>query len=106
MINSLGQFDRRIAVPFFGFLDRLSAMDERAPLPADVAIVMASLHEWLADPGDQWGEGVIDSKAFVPSSSDYPVVSGVFLAVGIAVLLINLLVDLSYGFLDPKVRHR
>ncbi len=37
---------------------------------------------------------------------DYPVVSGVFLAVGLAVLLINLLVDLSYGFLDPKVRHQ
>lgn len=39
------------------------------------------------------------------SSRDYPVVSGVFLAVGILVLLVNLLVDLSYGFLDPKVRH-
>ncbi|MEM9407222.1 MAG: ABC transporter permease [Acidobacteriota bacterium] len=37
---------------------------------------------------------------------DYPVVSGVFLCVGLAVLLINLLVDLSYGFLDPKVRHQ
>ena len=37
---------------------------------------------------------------------DYPVVSGVFLAVGMAVLLINLVVDLSYGFLDPKVRHQ
>jgi peptide/nickel transport system permease protein len=37
---------------------------------------------------------------------DYPVVSGVFLVVGVAILLINLLVDLSYGLLDPKVRHR
>lgn len=37
---------------------------------------------------------------------DYPVVSGVFLAVGLAVLLINLVVDLSYGFLDPKVRRQ
>ncbi len=31
---------------------------------------------------------------------DYPIISGVFLIVGIGVLLINLLVDLSYGWLD------
>ncbi len=37
---------------------------------------------------------------------DYPVVTGVFLVVGVGVLLINLLVDLSYGLLDPKVRHQ
>lgn len=36
---------------------------------------------------------------------DYPVVTGVFLVVGIAILAINLFVDLTYGFLDPKVRH-
>jgi peptide/nickel transport system permease protein len=37
---------------------------------------------------------------------DYPIITGVFLVVGVAVMLINLLVDLSYGFLDPKVRMR
>jgi peptide/nickel transport system permease protein len=37
---------------------------------------------------------------------DYPVVSGVFLVVGVGILFINLLVDLSYGILDPKVRHQ
>ncbi|RYE37859.1 MAG: ABC transporter permease, partial [Hyphomicrobiales bacterium] len=37
---------------------------------------------------------------------DYPVITGVFLIIGVAVVLINLLVDLSYGFLDPKVRNR
>jgi peptide/nickel transport system permease protein len=36
---------------------------------------------------------------------DYPVISGVFLIVGVAILLINFLVDLTYGWLDPKVRH-
>ena len=36
---------------------------------------------------------------------DYPVVTGVFLVVGVAILTINLIVDLTYGFLDPKVRH-
>ena len=40
------------------------------------------------------------------STRDYPIVTGVFLVVGLAVMLINLLVDLSYGWLDPKVRYR
>ena len=37
---------------------------------------------------------------------DYPVIVGIFLVFGVCVMLINLLVDLSYGFLDPKVRYR
>ncbi len=37
---------------------------------------------------------------------DYPVVTGIFLVVGIGILLINLLVDLTYGLLDPRVRHQ
>lgn len=36
---------------------------------------------------------------------DYPVITGIFLITGVAVMLINLLVDLSYGLFDPKVRH-
>jgi len=40
------------------------------------------------------------------SQRDYPVITGVFLIVGVAVVFINLLVDLSYGLLDPKVRYR
>lgn len=35
---------------------------------------------------------------------DYPIVQGVTVVVGVAVMAINLLVDLSYGFLDPRVR--
>lgn len=37
---------------------------------------------------------------------DYPVVTGVFFVVGLTVMLINLVVDLSYGLIDPKVRQR
>ncbi len=37
---------------------------------------------------------------------DYPVITGVFLVVGVSVMLVNLLVDLSYGLLDPRVRHQ
>ena len=40
------------------------------------------------------------------SQRDYPVITGVFLLVGVCVMLINLLVDLSYGTLDPRVRYR
>src|SRR5262249_23743949 len=39
------------------------------------------------------------------SQRDYPIITGVFLIVGVVVVLINLLVDLSYGLLDPKVRY-
>lgn len=37
---------------------------------------------------------------------DYPVITGVFLVTGTAVIIVNLLVDLSYGWFDPKVRTR
>jgi len=40
------------------------------------------------------------------SQRDYPIITGVFLIVGVAVMAINLVVDLSYGLLDPKVRYR
>jgi peptide/nickel transport system permease protein len=40
------------------------------------------------------------------SQRDYPVITAVFLIVGVAIMLINLVVDLSYGLLDPKVRYR
>lgn len=40
------------------------------------------------------------------SQRDYPIITGVFLIVGVAVMCINLIVDLSYGLLDPKVRYR
>ncbi len=37
---------------------------------------------------------------------DYPVITGIFLMIGIFVIIANLLVDLSYGLLDPKVRNQ
>ena len=36
---------------------------------------------------------------------DYPVVSGINLFFGTAVMVINLLIDLIYAFLDPRVRY-
>jgi len=40
------------------------------------------------------------------SRRDYPVVSGVMIFMAIFVLLINLLVDLTYGYLDPRIKYR
>ena len=36
---------------------------------------------------------------------DYPVIQGVTLVIGVIVLLINLLTDLSYAVLDPRVSY-
>ena len=36
---------------------------------------------------------------------DYPVVSGINLFVATAVVLFNLLIDLVYSYLDPRVRY-
>ncbi|MFC1898761.1 ABC transporter permease [Chloroflexota bacterium] len=39
------------------------------------------------------------------SYRDYPVLSGVLLFFAVALVLINLLVDLTYGYLDPRVKY-
>jgi len=36
---------------------------------------------------------------------DYPVIQGITLAITLLVLVTNLLVDLSYGYLDPRIRY-
>jgi len=36
---------------------------------------------------------------------DYPVVQGFILFIAVAVLFVNLLVDISYGWLDPRIRY-
>jgi ABC-type dipeptide/oligopeptide/nickel transport system permease component len=36
---------------------------------------------------------------------DYPVVMGVVLIVAVIFIVVNLLVDLSYGFFDPRIRY-
>jgi peptide/nickel transport system permease protein len=37
---------------------------------------------------------------------DYPVITGLFLVIGVSVVTINLMVDMSYGLLDPRLRRR
>jgi ABC-type dipeptide/oligopeptide/nickel transport system permease component len=38
-------------------------------------------------------------------NQDYAIVQGMMLMVGVVVLLSNLLVDISYGWLDPRIRY-
>lgn len=40
------------------------------------------------------------------TSRDYPVVQGVVLVIALLVILVNLVVDIAYGVLDPRIRHR
>jgi peptide/nickel transport system permease protein len=35
---------------------------------------------------------------------DYPVLQGAFLLVAVSVVLANLIADLVYGYLDPRVK--
>ncbi len=48
------------------------------------------------------GLGTLTVQAL--SARDYPVLQGVFLLLSVAVVLANLLADLVYGVLDPRVR--
>ena len=36
---------------------------------------------------------------------DYPVLQGGTLLIGTMVMLVNLLVDLTYGLINPRIRH-
>jgi len=38
-------------------------------------------------------------------NQDYPYVQGIVLIISAAVLIVNLLVDLAYGWLDPRIRY-
>ena len=40
------------------------------------------------------------------TARDYPLVSGVNLFFGTAVVAANLMIDLVYGYLDPRVRYQ
>ncbi len=39
------------------------------------------------------------------TTKDYPVIQGTVLFFGTIVVVVNLLVDLSYGIIDPRLRH-
>ena len=45
------------------------------------------------------------SGANVVSASDYPLAQGAFLMIAVVVVLMNLLADLLYSLLDPRISH-
>ena len=48
------------------------------------------------------GKYLLDAIAW----RDYPVIQGINLFICTLIITINLCVDLLYGFLDPRIRHR
>ena len=80
-----------------GLIPVVTLIGLQAPLLIGGAVIMEQI---FVIPG--MGLLLLESVA----QRDYPLISGIFLVVGLSVLLINLLVDLSYGLLDPQVRVR
>lgn len=40
------------------------------------------------------------------NTRDYPLVSGVMLVISFGIVMVNLITDIAYGFLDPKVQYK
>ncbi|RWP24493.1 ABC transporter permease [Mesorhizobium sp.] len=59
------------------------------------AITVESVFSWP-------GIGSLTVEAL--NARDYPTLQGIFLLLGISIILANLVADLSYGLLDPRVR--
>jgi dipeptide transport system permease protein len=60
------------------------------------AILTESIFSW---PGI--GKWMIDSV----SKRDYPVIQGGLLIIAAIIMLVNLIVDLLYGLINPRIRH-
>jgi len=58
------------------------------------AIVVETVYSWP-------GLGLLTYQAI--KDQDYPVLQAVFLLSSLAVILANLIADVTYGFLDPRV---
>jgi peptide/nickel transport system permease protein len=80
-----------------GLIPVITLIGAQAPLLIGGAVILEQI---FVLPG--MGMLLLDAV----NQRDYPVVTGVFFVVGLTVMLINLLVDLSYGLIDPKVRQR
>jgi peptide/nickel transport system permease protein len=59
------------------------------------SIIVESVYSWP-------GLGLLTYDAI--RQLDYPVLQGVFLVTSAAVIVVNLIADLSYGYLDPRIR--
>ncbi|MDO8688118.1 MAG: ABC transporter permease, partial [Dehalococcoidales bacterium] len=50
------------------------------------------------------GIGRLEIEAI--TKRDYPIISGINLVMGVFVLILNLVVDLTYAWLDPRIQYR
>jgi len=39
------------------------------------------------------------------STRDYPIIQGLIILIGAAYVYVNLLIDIAYAFLDPRIRY-
>ena len=80
----------------------------RGPLATGVAPGADPPTEWSETRNVRWkvaipglGRLLVDSIA----NRNYPVIQGVTLIIAVVYVFINLLVDLSYIFLDPRIKY-
>ena len=59
------------------------------------AIVIETVYSWP-------GLGLLTYHAI--QTLDYPVIQGVFLVASAAVIVANLVADVTYGYLDPRIK--
>ncbi|MCZ7543546.1 MAG: ABC transporter permease [Anaerolineae bacterium] len=95
--RSLGVADNRV----IGYIFRNAML----PQVTGLALSIGSLVSGALITEIVFGYPGIGSLLFTSiRQSDYPVIQGVTLLIMIGVLLANFLVDIAYGFIDPRIR--
>ena len=73
---------RRYEIRFFGFV-------------LGGSVIIEAVYSWP-------GLGLLTYQAI--ADLDYPIIQGIFLIYSAAVIVFNLAADMTYGYLDPRIR--
>ncbi len=86
--------------------DRHAAPNARLPVVTSVGLSLAfSINGGaLTETVFSW-PGIGRELVFAVSNNDYPLALGCFLLIAAVVLVANLVVDVLYGYLDPRIRY-
>jgi len=86
--------------------DRHAAPNAALPVVTSVGLSLAfSINGGaLTETVFSW-PGIGRELVFAVSNSDYPLAQACFLLIAIVVLIANLIVDVLYGYLDPRIRY-
>ncbi len=86
--------------------DRHAAPNARLPVVTSVGLSLAfSINGGaLTETVFSW-PGIGRELVFAVSNNDYPLALGCFLLIAVVVLTANLVVDILYGYLDPRIRY-